>query len=152
MSQAPTVRMIRSYGGVVRVAKRTVPRRHVHLLVSGVVEVAPGLGGNLGVDVDGGDLAVRPDQVSEQGGVVAGARTDLQHAAPGVDIELVEHHGDDDRLGRAAERLTVWGTFDDHSPVVVRLGERGFLDEQVPPPPFALRTDTASQNMSTSTS
>ncbi|OLS98473.1 hypothetical protein BJF90_09440 [Pseudonocardia sp. CNS-004] len=68
--------------------------------VTGAGERLAGPGGAVGVDVDGDDLTVRPGELDEQGGVVAGAGPDLQDPVTGVDVELVEHHRDDPRGGR----------------------------------------------------
>jgi hypothetical protein len=50
----------------------------------------------------------------------------------GLDVELVEHHGDDDRFRGAAQRGTVAPALGDDSAVVVRLIERGVGDEHMP--------------------
>jgi hypothetical protein len=44
------------------------------------------------------------DQLGQEGGVVAGARPDLQHPQAGCDLQQLQHVGDQRRLGGGAGR------------------------------------------------
>lgn len=59
-------------------AQRPVVEHHLDRVEPGG-EVAAGVGDDLGVHIDRGDLSLGADQVREQRGGVAGSRADLQH-------------------------------------------------------------------------
>jgi hypothetical protein len=111
--------MIRSYGPCSGAPSAPSSGDHLDVGVPGCVEVMARLGGDLRVNVDGGDLAGRAGQVREEGRVVAGSGADLEDAVAGAYIELAEHDGDDVGFG-------LWLTFDDR----LALGEDS-LSEQV---------------------
>ncbi len=63
--------------GVLRCAEQAVAFDHGDVLVPGGVEAGSGVQGYIGVDVDGRDASA-VDELGQQGGVVAGAGTDLE--------------------------------------------------------------------------
>ncbi len=63
---------------------------HLDVSVACRGQAASGSVGDLGVDVDGDDLAVVADDFSEQGRVVAAA-ADFQDAQAGLDGGLADH-------------------------------------------------------------
>lgn len=81
-------------GCVLLCAQRPVPCEDLDVAVTGGVQRPACLCGDVGVDVDGGDLAGRACEVGEECGVVAGPGADLQDALSGADIKLVQHHRD----------------------------------------------------------
>jgi hypothetical protein len=62
---------------------------------------------HLAVELDAGDLALRPHEAGEEGGVVARAGADLEHPVPVVDVEHAEHLRHDRRLRRRGRRHPV---------------------------------------------
>jgi hypothetical protein len=59
------------------------------------------------LNVDGHHVAARVDELGQQGGVVPGPSADLQDALARPDIELLQHHRNDRRLGRRAHRPAI---------------------------------------------
>jgi hypothetical protein len=86
------------------VAERAVAVDDGHVARSGRGEAGAGASDDVGIEVDGGDLASVADQVREQAGVVAGASADLQDPLPRFDLQLFQHHRDDRRLRCGAGR------------------------------------------------
>jgi hypothetical protein len=113
------------------IAERPVSGGEVHLVAPSRVQCLPGLRGNFGVDIDGGDVPAATGEVGQERGILAGAGADFRDALSGVDIELVEHHGDDNGLGGTAQHSPVRAAFGDHRLVIERLLDGGVGDEQV---------------------
>ncbi|GAB3999128.1 hypothetical protein GCM10029992_27010 [Glycomyces albus] len=75
--------------------------------VSGGLQRLAGAPDRVGVEVDGGDRPVLADQFGQERRVVAGAGADLEHPLAGADVELLEHLGDDRRLGGRTDRIAL---------------------------------------------
>jgi hypothetical protein len=88
----------------IRVPFGAVCAQHLDPAVSGCLQGGRGFVGDVLVNVDGHDVAGRAGQLGEEGRVVAGPGADLQDPVTGLDIELLQHRGDDTGRGRRAER------------------------------------------------
>lgn len=80
---------------------------------------------DVGVHVDGGDVAVLTEQVCQQRRVIAGSGADFENAITALRAQLVEQEGDDAGLRGATQHLAFRASLGDHD--VVRVGD-GQLD------------------------
>jgi hypothetical protein len=115
-----------------RIALRAVRGHHRHVLVPGAGQVLARPVGQVGLDVHADHGARRPDDVLHQRGVVAGARTDLEHPLTRSEDQLVQHDRHDGGLGRGADRLAVGVTLGHDGVVEVGIRGRQVPQEQVP--------------------
>lgn len=113
-------------------AERTVTGDHSHVGVPGAGQPGPGILDRVRVDVDRGDRTAGSGQLAEQGGVVTGARTDLQDPVTGLDVELFQHHRNSGGLRRRAERGSLGIALSHHVLVQIAVPDRDTGQEQVP--------------------
>ena len=95
MSQAPTVRMIRSYGAPGDQPRPPSACTTFHLAVPARRQVLAGGGDDVGIQVHRGDPARVARQAGEQRGVVPGSGADLEHPVARLHVELLEHERHD---------------------------------------------------------
>lgn len=117
--------------GRVGIPERTVAPQDCDVADAGGGQVRPCIGDEVVVDVDRCDVAEGSDQVAEQSGVVAGARTELEDVVARLDLELLEHQPDDARLRGATDGGSVLGALDVDRRVGVGLFEGRVGDEEV---------------------
>src|SRR5262249_19778178 len=86
------------------------------------------------VDVDGGDVPGFAGDGGHEGGVVAGASAELKDLVTGLDLELLQHHRDDLRLGGRADASADAVVLGVDRLVGVRLPQRDARQEQIPRP------------------
>jgi hypothetical protein len=94
-------------------------------------KVCPGGGHEVVVDVNGGHTARWADEMSEKGGVIPCAGTDLENALPGPYIELLQHDGHDLWLRGRADYLAVGHLLRDDPAITVGLRDGGVGDEKM---------------------
>jgi hypothetical protein len=70
----------------------------------GTGQQPPGLGDHVLGEVHGDHQALLADQLGQEGGVVAGARPDLQDTDAARQLQQLQHVGDQRRLGGGAGR------------------------------------------------
>jgi hypothetical protein len=85
-------------------AERAVGEEDLDVLGSGGGEAVPGAGDDVLVNIDRGDVAFVAYQVCEESRVLSRTGTEFEDALTGCRLELFEHHRDDRRLGRGADR------------------------------------------------
>jgi hypothetical protein len=85
-------------------AIEAVAAQHRDPGIAGSGQQPPGLCHHVLGDIHGDHQALLADQLGQEGGVVAGARPDLQDSAAGREVEQLEHVGDQRRLGGGAGR------------------------------------------------
>jgi hypothetical protein len=85
----------------IRVAPATVPADHVDLGVAEPDggEVRPRARRQIPVDLQRDDLSRVTDNLGHEGGIVAGARADLEDAVARLEAQLLQHDRHDRRLG-----------------------------------------------------
>lgn len=132
MSQAPTVTMIRSYGPWSGSPSCPSPVTTLTCSCPVASRGGSGFGGDVRGDVDRGDVSGGAGEVGKEGGVIAGASADFEDAVAGLDLEVVEHDGDEAGHGCAAERGSVGGPVGDDGFVGVGVFQTGLGNELVP--------------------
>lgn len=109
---------------------RPIPCDDTDTAVSGGFQSTRRLVGHVRIDVNRRHVLGSAGQLRQERGVVAGACSDLQHAVTRSDIELIQHHRDDERSGCAGQRRPVLEAVCDHCfPGVVGVLDVGFGDE-----------------------
>jgi len=113
------------------VTSPTVSAHHANAGHTGSVEVRPGGGCDVVVDVDGGHASRGTDEMSEKRGVVARAGTDLEHPVAGPHVELLEHDGHDLGLRGRADDLAIGQALCRDRAIPVRVLNRHVGNEEV---------------------
>src|SRR5215475_3193097 len=70
-------------------------------------EIRRGARGETWIDLDGRHLACRPDDLGEDGAVIADAGADMHDLGPGIESELVEEEGPEAGLAVVQPTLLV---------------------------------------------
>jgi len=91
-------------GGVRRIPRRAVTGDDVNIRQSDGSEMRAGNIGDVRVNIHSRDMSGGADECAEQGGVVPGARADLQHIHARLERQLLEHFGDHRGLRGAGNR------------------------------------------------
>src|SRR6185312_3890698 len=91
------------------------------------------MGGYLGVDLDGGD-SVCSEPMSQQRGIPTCARPDLAHSLAAMDVQVLQHRGNNARHARRTGR-EVSSIAGPHGKAVIDLSDHRILTGgQFPPP------------------
>ena len=93
---------------------KTVPDPPAAAGEPGSFEVGCCLGGDFRVDVDGADVPDWSGEGSEQRGVPPGPGSGFEDAVPVMDVELLEHGGDEVGHGGARQRGPCGAALGDH--------------------------------------